>query len=72
MLPAGERRALKAVCDTLAPSLRPGPGDEPQLFATDALSVGVPQAIEEALDTIDAVRAPSFVCSSEPSNNRQQ
>jgi len=60
MLPASEQRALVAVCDTIAPSLRPGPDDDPGLFAADAPSLGVPQAIEEAMQIMDPVARTQF------------
>lgn len=48
-LPPNERRVLEAVCQTLLPALEPQPGDNAALMALDAATLGVPEAMEQAL-----------------------
>ena len=54
LLSHGERVMLSWVCGALFPRLEPRGDDDPQLFGADALTVGVPAAIEEALATVPA------------------
>ena len=60
MLSPREKRTLAAICDALLPSMRPGPGDDPQLFAASARSVGVPEAMEQALEMVDPSSRTQF------------
>jgi choline dehydrogenase-like flavoprotein len=48
------------VCGTLFPRLDPAPGDEPELFTADGVSLGVPAAIEEALAAVPAEQVQDF------------
>ncbi|MEO8285171.1 MAG: GMC family oxidoreductase N-terminal domain-containing protein [Chloroflexota bacterium] len=60
LLSTAERRCLEAVCDALLPSLTPGPGDDPRLFALSAGQLGVADAIESALLTLDKSQQGQF------------
>ena len=51
-LPSNERRVLEAVCETLLPALEPEPGDNAALCALDAATLGVPDAMEQALSRL--------------------
>ena len=44
-----ERIALDALCIALLPSLSPEEGDDPSLFALDAITRGVPDRVEQSL-----------------------
>ena len=44
-----ERRSLAAICEGFLPSLTPGPGDDPVLFATSAGDLHVADAAETAI-----------------------
>ncbi len=52
VLKPAERLTLAALCNTLMPALVPEGDDNPQLFALDAVSLGVPSAMEEAFATL--------------------
>ena len=60
LLPPAERRTLEAACQALLPALAAETGDDPRLFALDALSLGVPAALEQALTTLDAPQQAQF------------
>src|SRR5262249_14400043 len=56
-----ERVTLDWVCGALFPRLEPsGSGDDAALFAADALSLGVPGAMEEALAAVPESQAADF------------
>ncbi|MEO5903785.1 MAG: GMC family oxidoreductase [Gemmatimonadaceae bacterium] len=52
MLTAGEWTTLEALCTAFLPSLDPGPGDDPDLFAADAQSRKVAARIADTLGTL--------------------
>ena len=52
VLKHAERLTLADLCDTLMPAIVPEVDDNPQLFALDAASLGVPGAMEEAFATL--------------------
>src|SRR5690348_1994668 len=60
LLSPAERTTLHWVCGALFPRLEAGPGDEPELFGADAISLGVPGAIEEALAAVPAEQVQDF------------
>src|SRR5438270_10275320 len=60
LLSAAERTTLLWVCGALFPRLEPGVGEDAELFGADALSLGVPAAIEEALAAVPAEQLQDF------------
>ncbi|MGH7664291.1 MAG: GMC family oxidoreductase N-terminal domain-containing protein [Gemmatimonadaceae bacterium] len=56
ILGAGERRVLRAVCDTLLPALAAEDGDNPALFSLDAIGLGVDRFMEEAFEVAGPAR----------------
>jgi len=52
LLSPGERTTLLWICGALFPRLEAAGGDDPALFAADAVSLGVPAALEEALAAV--------------------
>jgi len=60
LLSQAERTTLLWVCGALFPRLEPLSGDDAELFAADALSLGVPAAIEEALAAVPAEQVQDF------------
>src|SRR5438552_2915079 len=60
LLAPAERRCLQAICEALLPSLEPGDGDDPGLFAASANSLGIAQAIEGALAELDKAQQAQF------------
>src|SRR6185503_16404201 len=60
VLSAAERVTLVWVCGALFPRLEPRGGDDPGLFAADALALGVPAAIEEALASVPPSQSRDF------------
>jgi choline dehydrogenase-like flavoprotein len=60
LLSVAERTTLLWVCGALFPRLEAGAGDESQLFAADALSLGVPAAMEEALAAVPEEQVKDF------------
>ena len=60
VLSPAERVTLVWVCGALFPRLEPRGGDDPGLFAADALALGVPAAMEEALASVPPGQARDF------------
>ena len=60
VLSAAERVTLVWVCGALFPRLEPRGGDDPGLFAADALALGVPAAMEQALASVPPYRRVIF------------
>lgn len=60
LLLAAERRTLVAACQALLPALQAEAGDDPRLFALDAVRLGVPAALEQALATLDTPQQTQF------------
>jgi choline dehydrogenase-like flavoprotein len=60
MLSPGERTTLLWVCGALFPRLEAAGGDDPGLFGADAVSLGVPGAIEEALAALPPEQVQDF------------
>ena len=60
LLSSSERVTLAWVCGALFPRLEPGAGDDATLFGADALTLGVPAAMEEALAVVPAAQASDF------------
>jgi choline dehydrogenase-like flavoprotein len=60
VLAPAERLTLSWVCGALFPRIDPAAGDDPALFSADALSVGVPAAMEEALASLPREQANDF------------
>ena len=60
LLSAAERTTLLWVCGALFPLLEPQAGDDAELFAADAISLGVPAAIEEALAAVPVEQVQDF------------
>jgi choline dehydrogenase-like flavoprotein len=60
VLAPAERLTLSWVCGALFPRLEPSQGDDPALFSADALAVGVPAAVEEALASVPREQANDF------------
>ena len=60
LLSPSERTTLLWVCGALFPRLEAKGGDDPELFSADAVSLGVPAAIEEALAVIPPEQMQDF------------
>ena len=60
LLSPSERTTLLWVCGALFPRLEPAPGDEPRLFEADAIALGVPAAMEEALAAVPPEQLQDF------------
>ena len=60
LLSPDERTTLLWVCGALFPRLDPVGGDDHELFSADAVSLGVPAAIEEALAAVPAEQVQDF------------
>ena len=60
LLSPSERTTLLWICGALFPRLEAAGGDEPALFAADAVSLGVPAAIEEALASVPPEQLQDF------------
>ena len=60
LLSPDERTTLLWVCGALFPRLDPAAGDDRELFTADAISLGVPAAMEEALAAVPAEQVQDF------------
>jgi choline dehydrogenase-like flavoprotein len=60
LLSPSERTTLLWVCGALFPRLDPAGSDEPNLFSADAVSLGVPAAIEESLAAVPPEQLQDF------------
>ena len=60
LLSPEERTTLLWVCGALFPRLEAAGGDDAELFAADAVSLGVPGAIEEALAAVPQEQVQDF------------
>jgi len=60
LLSPDERTTLLWVCGALFPRLEATGGDDAELFAADAISLGVPGAIEEALSAVPQEQVQDF------------
>ena len=60
LLSPGERTTLLWICGALFPRLEAAGGDDPALFAADAVSLGVPAALEEALAAVPPEQLQDF------------
>jgi choline dehydrogenase-like flavoprotein len=60
LLSPGERTTLLWVCGALFPRLEAEAGDDPALFQADAISLGVPAAMEEALAAVPPEQLQDF------------
>jgi choline dehydrogenase-like flavoprotein len=60
ILSPSERTTLLWICGALFPRLDPQGGDDTDLFTADAVSLGVPAAIEEALAALPAEQVQDF------------
>jgi choline dehydrogenase-like flavoprotein len=60
LLSASERTTLQWVCGALFPRLEPAAGEDGALFAADAVSLGVPAAMEEALAAVPEEQMHDF------------
>ncbi|HKO15592.1 MAG TPA: GMC family oxidoreductase [Gemmatimonadaceae bacterium] len=60
LLSPQERTTLAWVCGSLFPQLEAGPGDDAAFFAADAVSLGVPAAMEEALSALGEAQVNEF------------
>jgi choline dehydrogenase-like flavoprotein len=60
LLSPDERTTLLWVCGALFPRLDPAGGDDHELFTADAISLGVPAAMEEALAAVPAEQVQDF------------
>src|SRR5689334_13262345 len=60
LLSPDERTTLLWVCGALFPRLDPVGGDDSELFTADAVSLGVPAAIEEALAAVPPEQVQDF------------
>lgn len=60
LLSPSERTTLLWVCGALFPRLDPAAGDDVSLFTADAVSLGVPGALEEALAAVPPEQVQDF------------
>src|SRR5215475_12548273 len=60
LLTAAERTTLAWVCGALFPRLDAADGEDRELFAADAISLGVPAAMEEALAAVPPEQVHDF------------
>ncbi len=60
LLSPDERTTLLWVCGAFFPRLVPEAGDDRDLFTADAISLGVPAAMEEALSAVPAEQVQDF------------
>src|SRR5689334_21226996 len=60
LLSPDERTTLLWVCGAFFPRLEPAGGDDHELFTADAISLGVPAAMEEALAVVPAEQVQDF------------
>jgi len=60
LLSPNERTTLLWVCGALFPRLEAAAGDDVRLFTADAVSLGVPGAMEEALASVPAEQVQDF------------
>lgn len=60
LLSPDERTTLLWVCGALFPRLDPAGGEDPELFTADAISLGVPAAVEEALAAVPPEQVQDF------------
>src|SRR5438874_11481988 len=60
LLSPNERTTLLWICGALFPRLEAARGDDPALFAADAVSLGVPGALEETLAAVPPEQLQDF------------
>ncbi|MFY9820290.1 MAG: hypothetical protein WAM82_02850, partial [Thermoanaerobaculia bacterium] len=54
VLSKAERRTLQSICTAFLPALTPEEGDDPRLFALDAMTLKVVPAMEETIGALGA------------------